>query len=133
MKVNLKVFQDKKEALKAFSGSSLLDRISGITYDDLVDMFGEPLFLPEDSKDGKVNFEWVVEFNNEVFTIYDWKESEEYAKNSLGRKNRRAFHIGGKEINNQFIDFLYFSNSNGLVFAGENELTVEGYDNEITF
>ena len=47
-------------------GSSLKGKLKyGIKYNDLVDMFGIPTYLPKDSGDGKVNFEWVIEFENE--------------------------------------------------------------------
>jgi hypothetical protein len=59
---------------------SLID----FTYHDLTAILGEPLFKPEDSGDGKVQYEWVVEFKGKQFHIYDWKTwDEEYTKNEL--------------------------------------------------
>ena len=47
-------------------GTSLKGKLPyGVVYQDLVEVLGEPTFLPDDSGDGKVNFEWVVEFENE--------------------------------------------------------------------
>jgi len=86
---------------------------SGITYEDLVDTFGNPTFLPEDSGDGKVNFEWVVDFEFEgsinTFTIYDWKVDAEWSKINTGTSNQDSFypsrwHVGGKDYAGDFID-----------------------------
>ena len=100
-------------------GSSLKGYLKyGITYNDLVEFLGQPTFLPEDSGDGKVNFEWVVEFDNgegyiETFTIYDWKtESPEWSKLNTGSESQleewfgSRWHVGGKGYAGTFIDFL---------------------------
>ena len=88
----------------------------GITYDDLVDTFGDPTFLPEDSGDGKVNFEWVIDFDFEgsinTFRIYDWKtESAEWSKLNTGRMEEAnewfggsRWHVGGKDYAGDFIE-----------------------------
>tara|TARA_R110000851_G_scaffold92411_1_gene201663 strand:+ start:73 stop:435 length:363 start_codon:yes stop_codon:yes gene_type:complete len=106
--------------LKAFSksdspctgGSSLKGKLFyGINYNMLVDLLGEPTLLPEDSGDGKVNFEWVVEFDNENFTIYDWKtESPEWSIQNTGNKEQASewfggsrWHVGGKTYAGEFI------------------------------
>lgn len=72
------------------------------TYSRLVEIFGEPTYLPEDSGDGKVNFEWVFEFNGEIFTIYDWKTYDpEYSMTQLEK-----WHIGGKTYYGEFSDYI---------------------------
>jgi hypothetical protein len=72
------------------TGSSLKGYIN-CTYQDLVRVLGEPTY-PEASGDNKTQKEWVVEYNGEVFTVYDWKTyDEEYTMNELDQ-----FHIGGK-------------------------------------
>ena len=96
------------------SGSSLKGYLDyGITYNDLVDTFGDPTFLPEDSGDGKVNFEWVVDFDFEgsinTFTIYDWKVDAEWSKINTGTSDQDSFypsrwHVGGKDYAGDFID-----------------------------
>ena len=102
------------------TGSSLKGHLSyGITYDMLFGYLGEPTFLPEDSGDGKVNFEWVIEFETEngalkVFRIYDWKtESAEWSKLNTGRKEEAEkwfggsrWHVGGKYYAGDFIEFI---------------------------
>ena len=87
----------------------------GITYDDLVDTFGDPTFLPEDSGDGKVNFEWVIDFDFEgsinTFRIYDWKVEAEWSKLNTGRMEEAnewfggsRWHVGGKDYAGDFIE-----------------------------
>jgi len=54
------------------SGSCLRGYIK-TTYDELVNVFGEPTTLKGD----KVNVEWTIKFSDgTVATIYDWKQSE---------------------------------------------------------
>lgn len=87
--------------------SSLKGRLSGITYNDMINTFGDPTYSPEDSGDGKVNFEWVFENENgEAFTIYDWKCPEDYTKFILGRPDEIQFHVGGKSFAGDFIEFI---------------------------
>jgi hypothetical protein len=100
------------------SGTSLKGYLSyGITYNDLVDFLGNPTFLPEDSGDGKVNFEWVIEYETEengiqLFTIYDWKVEADWSKENTGSDKQAEewfgsrWHVGGKEYAGDFIDFL---------------------------
>ena len=98
------------------SGTSLKGYLDyGITYEDLVDTFGEPTFLPEDSGDGKVNFEWVIDFDFEgsinTFRIYDWKVDAEWSKLNTGRMEEgnewfggSRWHVGGKDYAGDFIE-----------------------------
>ena len=100
-------------------GTSLKANLSyGISYYDLVNYLGEPTFVPEDSGDGKVNFEWVVEFETEengieVFTIYDWKVDAEWSKNNTGYLDQAnewlggsRWHVGGKGYAGDFVEYL---------------------------
>ena len=102
------------------AGTSLKSKLSyGITYNDLVDYFGNPTYGPENSGDGKVMYEWVVEFETEengiqLFTIYDWKvESKEWSKINTGSLEQAEdwlggsrWHVGGKEYAGDFIEFI---------------------------
>lgn len=97
---------DKQEALRLTNGTHLVDKLVGVSFYDLVNTFGEPTFLPEDSGDGKVNFEWVFEFGDEVFTVYDWKVSQDYAKHIMGRADEIQFHVGGKSFASKFVEFI---------------------------
>ena len=98
------------------TGTSLKGYLDyGITYDDLVDTFGDPTFLPEDSGDGKVNFEWVIDFDFEgsinTFRIYDWKVDADWSKLNTGRMEEAnewfggsRWHVGGKDYAGDFIE-----------------------------
>jgi hypothetical protein len=80
----------KEDEVEGTSGSSLKGYIK-CTYQDLIRVLGEPTYSTP-SGDNKVQKEWVVEYNEEVFTIYDWKTyDEEYTMNELDQ-----FNIGGK-------------------------------------
>ena len=71
------------------------------TYDQLVDALGYPT-IEDESGDGKVQVEWVCEFEGEIFTIYDWKTFDrQYTEHVLDR-----FHVGGKTSAFDFIDSL---------------------------
>ena len=106
---------DKMDAPNTF-GTSLKGKLGyGITYNDLVDYFGNPTF--GESGDGKVNFEWVIDFEFEgsinTFTIYDWKVDAEWSKNNTGyldqaeeRFGGSRWHIGGKDFAGDFIQFV---------------------------
>ena len=116
------------------SGSSLKGKLKfGIKYDDLVNMFGPPTYSNE-SGDGKVNFEWVIEFENEngileQYTIYDWKVDADYSKKNTGDISEAddwlggsRWHVGGKVYAGEFIECLEEAFDEGMVFAPENEL-----------
>ena len=95
---------NQEEVGNKTNGSSLKGYIY-ITYPQLVSILGEPTY-PTESGDGKVQKEWVVEFDGDVFTIYDWKTfDEDYTMNELDE-----FHVGGKTNANDFIEAL--SNKN---------------------
>ena len=98
------------------SGTSLKGHLSyGITYNDLLDYFGRETF--GESGDGKVNFEWVIDFDFEgsinTFTIYDWKVDAEWSKLNTGRMEEgnewfggSRWHVGGKDYAGDFIEFI---------------------------
>ena len=68
--------------------------LRGVTYRNLVELLGEPTF-DEPSGDDKVQKEWVIEYGNEIFTVYDWKTYDvDYTVNELD-----SWSIGGKGSN----------------------------------
>jgi hypothetical protein len=84
------------------SGTSLSGYLDNVTYSNLCEAFGEPTCTPEDSGDGKVNFEWIFEFDGEIFTVYDWKTYDpEYTKNQLTRWN-----VGSKYSCTEFVPYI---------------------------
>ena len=92
-RTDIEKIEDKMQARKATNMSAFRTYLGGaVTYNDLVDTFGEPTFTPEDSGDGKVNYEWTFYFDGDYFTIYDWKTySPEYT-----RAQYTNWHVGGK-------------------------------------
>lgn len=120
----VRAIQDKREAVAASNGTSLKTKLIGITYDDLIDIFGEPVFKGGD----KINFEWVVEFDGDIFTIYDWKYPDaDYVKNELGHDGGISFHIGGKTYAGDFEDFIENAKAKGVTVAGKQD------DDELPF
>jgi hypothetical protein len=88
---------EKDQVEKEAWGSSLKGYIN-CNYQDLVRVLGEPTY-PLASGDDKVQKEWVVKYNGEVFTVYDWKTYDSgYTMNELDE-----FHIGGKTPAYDFI------------------------------
>jgi len=116
------------------SGTSLKGHLKyGITYNDMIDLFGDPTFVPEDSGDGKINFEWVVEFETEengyqLFTLYDWKTpNPEWSIENTGQLDQAKeffggsrWHVGGKEYAGDFIEFVESAFDSGKAFVEKN-------------
>jgi hypothetical protein len=96
---NFKVLS-KEDENNVSNGSSLKGYINA-TYSQLIGVIGEPTY-DTPSGDEKTQMEWVVEFNDEIFTIYDWKTySRNYTENELNR-----FNVGGKTYAGDFIDYI---------------------------
>lgn len=82
------------------TGGHKIGTLHGITYNDLINTFGEPTYQPEDSGDGKVQFEWVLEYKDRVFSIYDWKTwDQDYTKTRLTQ-----WSIGGQGYVHDFAE-----------------------------
>lgn len=75
-----------KKALPGASNMTCYQGEVNTNYARLVEVFGEPHYT--ESGDGKVTAEWVIEFNGEVATIYDWKTGKT-------PMNDYSWHIGG--------------------------------------
>jgi hypothetical protein len=89
-----------QDAEGTINGSSFKGYIIA-TYSQLLEVLGEPTYS-EQSEDGKVQVEWVVEFEDNIFTVYDWKTySREYTENELMK-----FNIGSKVTATDFITEL---------------------------
>jgi hypothetical protein len=101
MSTILRKITDKAEALDNAHGSSLGGYLFNTTYNDLYEAFGAPTFDSE-SGDGKVQFEWVFEFNGNCYTIYDWKTYS--VEESLNRLTK--WNIGCKEYYGEFSDHI---------------------------
>ena len=86
----METIRNQKEALQLENGTYKIGEINGMRYYELVEILGEPTFN-EESFDGKIQVEWVVDYQGSIFTIYDWKTFDrEYTLESL-----RSWSIGG--------------------------------------
>lgn len=95
-------YSDKAELYQAVRGMRRGGEITGTSangyirasYDQLVNVFGEPMFGPSDeSDDDKISCEWVITFGDKsrtVATIYDWKT---YSGTPMEEYD---WHVGGK-------------------------------------
>ena len=81
------------------NGTYKIGSLDGIYYRDLLTKLGKPTVIG--SGDDKVQYEWIMEFEGEIFTIYDWKTYDaEYTEYELD-----TWSIGGN------------ANSAALLFA----------------
>ena len=88
------------------NGTSLSGYLLGPSYSTLVQTLGLPTH-EDPSADNKVQKEWRLEYNGNVFTIYDWKTYDaEYTMNELIR-----WHIGSKapveEFAQELVNLIY--------------------------
>lgn len=93
------------------TGTSLKGYLrKGIKFTDLYKTLGEPTFKPEDSGDGKVQYQWVLDWNGDIFTIYDWKTySQDYTLNEYDH-----WHVGAKTYSGDFEDLIENMINNNL-------------------
>jgi len=69
------------------------------TYNELVETLGEAI-----KEDGyKVSVRWVLEYCDEVYTLYDWKE--DVSPQELPER-MFLFHIGGTDTSKPWIDIF---------------------------
>jgi len=87
----MEVIRDTELALDSVCGTYKVGSLVGVSYWDLKKALGSPVFY-EASGDDKVQKEWVIDYNGETFTVYDWKTyDEEYTVTQLD-----TWSIGGK-------------------------------------
>lgn len=91
------------EALCETTGTSLKGYLkAGIKFTDLYRTLGEPTFKPEDCGDGKIQYEWDLKWNGNVYTIYDWKTyDQQYTLNEYD-----CWHVGSKVYAAEFIEMV---------------------------
>jgi hypothetical protein len=83
-----------KSTSRSSSGTSFHYSTVRASVNELIKVIGEPTYEGNDGED-KVNIEWELEDDNEdVVTIYDWKE---YRK--IGYDEKIEWHIGGMSKN----------------------------------
>jgi hypothetical protein len=83
-----------KKTNKDLMGTSFYGVTIKCSYNDLVNVLGEPIIQDNTGQD-KTNFEWEMETEDgDGFTVYDWKEYR-----SINQDEKIEWHIGGKDKN----------------------------------
>jgi len=92
---------DLDELYKITTGTFKVGSLQDVDYDKIASVFGEPS-ITEPSADNKVQFEWVLTYDDKVFTIYDWKTFDrEYTLYELN-----VWSIGGQVKDTDFFELL---------------------------
>mgnify|MGYP000179036219 CR=1 FL=1 len=94
------VILNPQEASKKVIGTSYKGVIHR-TYFELEHFLGTPTF-ENPTADGKVQKQWVVKFEGNIFTIYDYKAGDEH----VIMFELDKFHVGGKKDATRFIEYL---------------------------
>lgn len=78
-----------------------------ISYQKLVELFGEPIRFDNYKSDDKSDAEWVVKYGDDVFTIYNWKDGINYA-GEFGKnvEDITNWYIGGNVSADDFVEAL---------------------------
>lgn len=96
-----KVTGELQELYGKTAGTHKVCTLYDVKYIDIVEALGEPS-ITETSADDKVQVEWILEYNDNVYTIYDYKTYDrEYTFNKLDH-----WSVGGKFGNESFIKEL---------------------------
>lgn len=85
-KTQFQVFENSTDVA---NGTYKIGSLDGLYFRDLVAKLGEPTVIG--SGDDKVQYEWIMKFEDQIFTIYDWKTYDaEYTEYELD-----TWSIGG--------------------------------------
>ena len=110
MEAKTKLRQMTKEQFQVFdtyddkvNGTFKIGSLDGLYFKNLTAKLGNPSVVG--SGDDKVQYEWIMEFEGEIFTIYDWKTyDQEYTEQKLtiwsigGNANSAALLFAFKEF-----------------------------------
>jgi hypothetical protein len=97
----MKVYRNSEINEIPFVQSWLVGTIENITYNGLVNILGYPTYN-EPSGDNKTQVEWTIEFEGNLFHIYDWKTyNREFTLNSL-----ETWNIGGNTEPSKLIEYI---------------------------
>jgi len=100
------------------TGTSRQGYMESVTTDQLIEMFGDPIYYAPNEMGGKVTMEWIVktqrtnsdgETEYGVFTLYDWKGSRPWAND-----HEWTVNIGGDSMDdywNALDAFRIFDNT----------------------
>lgn len=91
-----------KEELFEANRSTSFQGYLNATFSELTTILGAPTFDPGDELDA-TNFEWCVMFCGNLFTVYDWKSTEEYSITE-----RQLWHIGAEWRGNDLTPVGWF-------------------------
>jgi len=94
----MKIIRDHNTAHKLTSGTSLAGHLEGFNYTQLVEKIGPPTF-DRPSGDYKTQVEWIIMFDENVYTIYDWKTYDK----KITTNHLTTWNIGSKVNANDFI------------------------------
>ena len=80
------------------NGTYKIGDLTGLFFRDLVEKLGEPTVVG--SGDDKVQYEWIIRYEDRIYTIYDWKTYDaEYTEYEL-----YTWSIGGNENSAALLD-----------------------------
>ena len=100
---------------KKANGTSYIDAVR-ISYQRLVDLFGEPL---GPSSDHKVSAEWHVSLegplNKGFVTIYNYKTGKNYSSDGQETEDIMEWHMGGKSRSAVYLLEEYLGQLEGVV------------------
>lgn len=85
------------------------------SYDELVEVFGQPTRTASDFGDGKVRAEWAVKVNDKIVFIYDYKEYDRDVKDVI------IWHLGARSLND-IIALKYELKQSGITFEKDVKL-----------
>lgn len=83
------------------NGTFRVGYLDDVDYNDLVKILGEPIFITPVGED-KIQREWLVEYDGEIFTLYDWK----YYNTDVTTAGKITWNIGGKTNPMYFIEYI---------------------------
>ena len=93
----------KHEVGSLTNGNRETNTLRGVTYYELFNTLGQPTY-DNDSDSDKTQVEWAIEWQDEVYTIYDWKTYDrEYTINELN-----TWSIGSKAPSDDFYHYLIY-------------------------
>lgn len=98
-------FQVFENSTDVADGTWKIGSLTGLFFRDLVEKLGKPSVVG--SGDDKVQYEWIIEYENRIYTIYDWKTYDpEYTEYEL-----YTWSIGGNAKSTLLLDefkkFIY--------------------------
>jgi hypothetical protein len=93
---DIQVITKSDEALRMTNGIVSKTLLHNVTYEELVQTFGEPV-IDRPSSDKKVNVEWVFMYKGHPYSIFDYESSSRDT-------NRRWFVGGGDEYQTFLVD-----------------------------